>query len=294
MIKTAVFAKGERGLRCLTAMAAAGYLPTAVLAESGDAGVTSWASSQGVRLMADPKDLLQADLDVLVLAGYTRILREPLLSHARLGTLNLHGGKLPEYRGASVINWQIINGEIEGGVSVIFADEGIDTGDIAAEARYPILPSDTIREVTEKTLALFPKLLVEVLRAVESGTAVRKKQSLRDGCYYHKRMPEDGCIRWRAMTAEGVHNLVRALTAPLPGAFAFLDGKKVSIWATRVLDENFRGLPGRVVRHFPDGFVVMAADRGILLTDFSVEGLDRSGAEEFFKRRVGRDFKEAV
>jgi methionyl-tRNA formyltransferase len=291
VIRTVVFAKGERAVPCLNAMLQAGFRPQAVLPEGDDVGSTAWAQAERIPLLSTPEDLLKIQTDVLVLAGYARILREPFLSHAKLGTLNLHGGKLPEYRGASVLNWQIINGEREGGVAVIFADQGVDTGDIAAEGRYPIDPGDTIREVSAKAFTLFPGLLVGVLRAIENGTVKRVKQSPSEGATYHKRKACDGRIAWDAMRAEDVYNLTRALTRPYPGAFTFLDGKKISIWAVRVPEETFKGLPGRIMCRRDGRFIVIAKDRGLIVTDFSVDGLDGEAAREFLKSRVGRDFR---
>jgi len=289
MMQIAFLGKGERAAACLEAMAAAGYAPRWALAEGGDEAFTAAARRLGAAAFTSVEDLRKVKPDLAILCGYTKILKEPFISLPRLGTINLHGGKLPEYRGASVLNWQIINGEKEGGIAILCVDEGIDTGGILAEARFPIARTDTINDVVEKTNKLFPAMLVETLRQLEAGAA-RPKPQPNAGAYWHKRNPEDGRIFWARQSAENIYNLVRALTKPYPGAFTFLEGKKVFVWQTRVPDVVFRGVPGRIVRRLGNGFVAVAADAGLVFTDYEVEGLDREASEHFIKARIGANF----
>ncbi len=291
-MKVVVFGKGERAVKCLEAMVAAGFPPVAVLAEGGDDAVTAAAERLGVSRIAGEGDVAGLAPDLLVLISYTKILKEPLVSTPRFGTINVHGGKLPDYRGASVLNWQIIQGEREGGVAILQVDEGIDTGPILAEARYPIAPTDTFKEVSAKTIKISPRLLIEVLRGLEAGTLTPRPQPS-GGAYWHKRRPEDGRIQWQTMSAVDVHNLVRALAKPCPGAYTFLDGKKVILWRTDLLEETFRGIPGRLVRPFRNGIVVVARDRGLLVLDCEVEGMDEGAGREFLSQRLGATFTGA-
>ena len=138
-----------------------------------------------------------------------------------LGTINLHGGKLPEYRGAAPINWQIINGETSGGCSIIYVDEGIDTGDIIAQEIYPIEAHDTHASILEKTLEIFPRLLIQVLEQIENGTVKAQKQDPHAGSYYIRRYPSDSEINWDRLTDIQVHNLVRGMFGPYPGGIFF-------------------------------------------------------------------------
>lgn len=288
-MKVVVFGKGERAVKCLEAMAEAGFRPAAVFAEGGDEAVTAAAGRISAPVIASEGEVAGLAPDLLILTSYTKILKEPLISKPRLGTINLHGGRIPDYRGASVVNWQIIRGEREGGVAILQVDEGIDTGPILAEERYPILPTDTFKEVSEKTLEIFPRLLVDVLRGLEAGTLTPRPQPP-GGAYWHKRRPEDGKVRWEFQTAAEVHNLVRALAKPCPGAFSFLDGRKVTLWRTALLEETFSGIPGRLVRRFRDGFIVIANDRGLLALECDVDGMDESASREYLSRHLGATF----
>jgi len=114
--------------------------------------------------------------DLIIMAGYNQILKKEIIRIPKKGVINLHGGKLPQYRGSSTLNWMIINGETKGGVAIILIDAGIDTGDIIAKESFEIRPNDTIKEVIYKTDKIFPRLLIKVIRQIKNGTVKRKPQ----------------------------------------------------------------------------------------------------------------------
>lgn len=210
--------------------------------------------------------------DLFILAGYNRILKKEILSIPSRGAINLHGGRLPEYRGVAPINWQIINGEAMGGCVILFVDEGIDTGDIIAQELYEITMDDTAATILEKTLELFPPMLVNALNEIEGGTVKRIRQNPLEGRYYTRRYPRDGKIVWKEMTAVQIYNLIRALVKPYPGAFFTCRGKKIIVNRASLFQEDIRGIPGRVSLFRGGGIVVIAKDRGILIEEISQEG----------------------
>ena len=289
-MKIAMFAKGARAVACLDALMAAGHKPLAILIEDNDPTFRARVKEAGIMLLDREDELLTMDLDLLILASYTKIVRSPIFKHPRLGTINLHGGKLPDYRGASVINWQIIQGESKGGVAVVVVDDGIDTGDILAEAMYDIGPDETIAEVQEKVVALFPPLLVGVVERFDRGDTSGRRQQPHEGAYWHKRRADDGMIDWRSLSDKKVHDLVRSLVRPYPGAFSYLGGRKVYIWKTELLAPTFSGLAGRIVRGYGGGHVVIAANRGILVRDFSFENADEEESRRIMREHIGKSF----
>jgi methionyl-tRNA formyltransferase len=216
------------------------------------------------------------------MAGYNQILRGKVLSVPEIGVLNLHGGKLPEYRGGSTLNWMIINGETEGGVAILFADEGIDTGKIVLQKKFPIDADDTIVDIINKTDQIFPEMLTTVLNQIENETTNLTPQSSEDGCYYHSRRPQHGEIHWREHTAKEVYDLVRALAGPYPSAFTKYDDIIIKIEKSTILNETVRGVPGRVCLRRPKGVVVIAQDRGILVEKVTPETGKTQDATEFF------------
>ena len=174
-MKIIYFSKGIRGIRCLEHILKVGYQVLAVVGVIQENGLDLLSRTYSFPILyfdqlntkLTVNELETFEADIFILSGYNKILKKMIIDIPPLGTINLHGGKLPEYRGAAPINWQIINGEETGGCSIIYVDEGIDTGDIIAQEIYPITPQDTHNSVLEKTLTIFPPLLEKVLKQIE-------------------------------------------------------------------------------------------------------------------------------
>ncbi|MFN8370471.1 MAG: methionyl-tRNA formyltransferase [Bacteriovoracaceae bacterium] len=231
----------------------------------------------------------EAEPDLLLLAGFGQILKKDILTIPKNISINLHGGLLPDYKGSSPLNWAIINGEKKFGVSIIEVDTGIDTGDVLEEAFFDIGENETIIDVRDKVLDIFPRLLISFLKKLEIGKFERRKHSKQDGCYYPVRKPDDGLIQWEFMTADQVHNLVRALQPPYPMAFTHFGNEKVYIVKTKKLDFSVKGIPGRVCLKRKSGIIVMCKDRALLIETVQCENGKVLPANEKFK--IGQDFR---
>lgn len=283
------FSKGVRGSRCLAYILEAGYDVKAVVGVSREGSMEEISRQYDFPLLfpeilntgATVRKLENFDPDLFILCGYNKILKPLIIDIPPLGTINLHGGKLPEYRGAAPINWQIINGESSGGCSIIYVDEGIDTGDILAQELYPILPDDTHASVLEKTLHIFPVLLGTVLRDIQQGTAKAVPQNPHEGAYFTRRYPRDSRIFWERMTDIQVHNLVRGMHGPYHAAFSYRADIKVEFDRTELLEEDITGTPGRVPMKRGSSAIVLAQNRGILVHEIRVQGKNISPAEFF-------------
>jgi methionyl-tRNA formyltransferase len=166
---------------------------------------------------------------------YRRMLKRPLLALPRLGALNMHGSLLPKYRGRAPVNWAILHGETETGATLHYMTEKPDKGDIVAQTRVPILPDDTARDVFDKVTVAAELTLDGVLPDLIRGSAPRRPQNPGEGSYYGGRKPEDGVIDWSRSATE-IHNLVRAVAPPYPGARTAVAGKPARILRTRVID----------------------------------------------------------
>jgi methionyl-tRNA formyltransferase len=235
----------------LAKLAAGAGLPYRAPKGPNGAETLAWARSLGCRLA--------------VMSGYARIVRKAFLDSFEGGVINLHGGPLPRYRGGSPLNWQILRGEREIGISVMFTDEGVDTGPVLARDAFPLGPDESIDEVVAKTLPRFERLLLGVLDARRRGALRPEPQDPARARYFAKRLPEDGFIDWRTMTAQQVHDLVRALSGSYPGAFTYHRGRKVVLERTRTLAETIVAAPGRVLARRADGVEVACADRALLV-----------------------------
>ena len=207
------------------------------------------------------------EAEILVMAGYPRVIGADLFNSFPKGAINLHASPLPHYRGGAPMNWGIINGERSWAISIIQVDEGIDTGDILLQHKFEIDSTDTILDVTQRVNRLYPIHLLKLLDKIEAGPVQHVKQDRTKGSYYGKRHPRDGQIFWRDMECLEVYNMVRALTRPYPGAFTYHNGDKKRIWKASFVAPTHYSVPGRVIRKSDQGIIVMCKDCGILLSE---------------------------
>lgn len=280
----------DRGVRCLDALCEAGHDVAVVITTPGSDPDAFWDDSVEERARSrdipvhTPEDinddafveeLSALSVDLTVMSGYNQIMGESILAVPMHGTINLHAGELPTYRGGSPMNWAIINGESSGVATIHYATERVDAGDVLAERTYRIDDGDTIADVRDRTLDIFPGMLVDVVDEIERGAADPKPIDVSDGTYWGSRKPEDGQIRWAEMTARNVYDFVRALTHPYPGAFTTYDGERLYIWEASLTERTVKHTPGRVMMARGDGRVVAANDRGLVL-----ERVQPAGGEE--------------
>jgi methionyl-tRNA formyltransferase len=268
-------ANGVRGAHCLRALLEAKEPVVAVLGHAGSEAseAARIAAEAGLpyRAQKGPNDpatlawIRSLAPRLAVMSGYARIVKKAFLDCFPDGVINLHGGPLPHYRGGSPLNWQILRGEREIGISLLFTEEGVDTGPVLARDAFPLGPDETIDEVVAKTLPRFARLLLEVLASRRRGALRGEPQDATRARYFAKRLPEDGWIDWRALTAQQVHDLVRALSGSYPGAFTAHAGRKLVIERTRRLDETIVAPPGRVLARRAEGVEVACADRALLV-----------------------------
>jgi methionyl-tRNA formyltransferase len=203
---------------------------------------------------------LAPDLNVSV--SYDQIIRRPLLDSAPLGFVNFHAGKLPNYRGRNVINWALINGEIEIGLTSHYMDEGVDTGDIILQTTLPIGWTDSYGDVLARVVEAFPDLVAETISLLQRGAGPRTPQAHLAGSYFAARGVGDEWLDWTD-TSRNLHNKVRAISRPGPGARSRLGDGTVIIWRA-FWDPSFPeyiATPGQVVgRREGEGVLVKTAD----------------------------------
>ena len=218
--------------------------------------------------------------DLLLVIGWTQLLREQLLSIPRIACLGFHASLLPRYRGRAPINWALINGEHETGNTMMVLEPGADEGDIVAQRRIAITEDDDCRTLYEKVGATEVDMLAEVLPQIRQGILPRRKQDSTRATVMPKRRPEDGGLDW-AWSTRALFDWVRALTHPYPGAFCRLGDRKLWVWKTERSAERFSGEPpGRIV-HDEAGWPLAATSDGWLrLLRVQLEGgIELSGRE---------------
>ncbi|MDE2118740.1 MAG: formyltransferase, partial [Betaproteobacteria bacterium] len=208
---------------------------------------------------------------------YREMLKKDLLDIPTRGALNMHGSLLPKYRGRVPVNWAIIHGETETGATLHYMTEKPDNGDIVAQQAVPILPNDTAFEAFQKVTVAAEMALDGVLPALLAGKAQAVKQDLSKGAYFGGRKAEDGVIDW-SQSAQQIHNLVRAVAPPYPGATTQLLGKPMRILQTLVTGCTVSG--EKPVFYVKDGKAYAVCGQGVLrVVRFELDGVEMSAAE---------------
>jgi methionyl-tRNA formyltransferase len=209
---------------------------------------------------------------------YREMLKAPLLAIPKRGALNMHGSLLPKYRGRVPVNWAIIRGETETGATLHYMTEKPDNGDIVAQQAVPILPDDTALEVFQKVTVAAEMALNNVLPALLAGKAPAVKQDLSKGAYFGGRKAEDGIIDWSQSALE-IHNLVRAVAPPYPGAITQVMGKPLRILKSLVCKGLEAGKETPAF-HVKEGKAFAICGSGVLrVVRFELDGVEMSEAE---------------
>lgn len=182
--------------------------------------------------------------DVICVVAYGKILPKELLDIPRLGCINVHGSLLPQYRGAAPIQWAVLNGDKETGITTMYMDVGMDTGDMVLKEKVEIGENETTGELWDRLSKIGANLLVKTLKQIEDGTAPREKQG-ENFTLAPMLSKEMAKINWDEMDAIKIKNLVRGLN-PIMGAYSNLDGKKVKFWKVNVISVN------DLIKKFPE------------------------------------------
>ena len=174
--------------------------------------------------------------DLICVVAYGKILPQELLDIPKYGCVNVHGSLLPKYRGAAPIQWAVLNGDKKTGVTTMFMNAGMDTGDMILKEEVEIGEDETTGELWDRLKTIGANLLIKTVKEIENGPATRTKQ-LEEGTMAPMLSKEMAKIDWKNKTANDIKNLVRGLN-PIMGAYTFLDGKKIKFWKVQTLTEN--------------------------------------------------------
>jgi methionyl-tRNA formyltransferase len=215
--------------------------------------------------------------DLIVVIAFGQILPKALLEVPRHGCINVHASLLPRYRGAAPINWCIINGETETGVTTMQMDVGLDTGDMLLKKSTPIDPEENSSSLHDRLASIGAEALAETLDLLLAGRLVPERQDDALTCYAAMLKKEDGLIDW-SKGAQAIKNLVRGMT-PWPGAFTHLDGKTLKVY--RVAVASGSGAPGTVLRADRQGLEVACGSDSVVVEELQLEGRKRLAATEF-------------
>ena len=194
---------------------------------------------QPIKVRNNPEFLEEVKIlnpDLICVVAYGKILPQELLDIPKYGCVNVHGSLLPEYRGAAPIQWAVLNGDKKTGVTTMFMNAGMNTGDMILKEEVEIGEDETTGELWDRLKTIGANLLIKTVKEIENGTATRTKQP-EEGTMAPMLSKEMAKIDWKNKTANNIKNLVRGLN-PIMGAYTFLDGKKIKFWKVQTLTEN--------------------------------------------------------
>ncbi|MBE5934909.1 MAG: methionyl-tRNA formyltransferase [Lachnospiraceae bacterium] len=255
---------------------------------------------QPIKLRQDEcvEDFKKMDIDFIVVVAFGQILPKEILDMPRYGCINVHSSLLPRYRGAAPIQWTIINGEKETGITTMFMDEGLDTGDILLQERTPITREDTGGTLHDRLANMGAGLLMKTLAGIAEGNIERIKQNDEESNYVGMLNKSHGRIDFSKKACE-IELLIRGLN-PWPSAFTTLDGKGFKIWKSdivatkdndsRVTEDMFKAPVGQIVYVDKSSMLVNTAEGLLDLQEVQLEGKKRMMIEDFlrgFKVSVG-------
>ncbi len=227
--------------------------------------------------------------DVIVVAAYGQILRNEVLSMPKYGCINIHASLLPKYRGAAPINWAIINGEKETGITIMEMEKGLDSGPMLLQSSIEIKEDDDAQKIHDKLSYLGSKAIVKALRGLEEGSIKKQLQDNSKVTYASKITKDLGKVDWKDK-GKDIKNMIRGLK-PWPSAYTDYEGKSMKIHNVDVIDKFIDGENGKVVKVSKDGIYVNCSDSCIVIKEIQMPGKRKLSVDEYLR---GNKFKSDI
>ena len=263
-------------------------LPTPVKEAAVREGIPVYQPKK-IREEENVQILREYDPDVIVVAAFGQIIPPSILNLPKYGCVNVHASLLPKYRGAAPIQWAVINGETESGVTTMQMAEGLDTGDMLLKCVIPLEKDETGGSLFDKLSKAGGELLLDTLRGLEEGTIVPVPQPEKSPTEYARMLTKEmGRVDWNR-TAVQIERLVRGLD-PWPSAYTFLNGKQLKIWKAEIAGSASEGqggtgdmAPGTVADVLKDRFLVQTGEGLLAVTEVQLEGKKRMDCASFLR-----------
>lgn len=233
--------------------------------------------------------LRQLNPDVIVVVAYGQILPESILNIPKYGCINVHGSLLPKYRGAAPIQWAVLDGEEKTGITTMFMEKGLDTGDMLDKVEVVLDPKETAGTLHDKLMEAGSDLLLETLKKLEAGTAVRTKQDDSKSCYAKMLSKEMGKIDF-TKSANEIERLIRGMN-PWPSAYTSMSGKTMKIWDADVVEYQGNEKPGTIVDVTKDSILVATGENALALKEIQLAGKKRMQVQAFL---LGRSVEKGI
>lgn len=227
------------------------------------------------------EEVRRFEADVIVVVAFGRILVPEIIHMPKYGCINVHSSLLPKYRGAAPIQWAVVNGDKESGVTTMLMDEGLDTGDILKQEIVVLDKKETGGSLFDKLAKVGASLLVETLAELEDGTITRTKQNESESSHVTMIKKEDGMIDF-SNSAHSIECLIRGFN-PWPSAYTHFEGKVLKIWDADVVDNDYEGQCGEIVELTKDKIIVKTGDKALAINELQLEGKKRMTTDAFLR-----------
>ena len=233
------------------------------------------------KLRLEYESVLDLKPDIIVTCAFGQLVPKEILEYPKYGCINVHGSLLPKYRGGAPIQKSIMNGECKTGITIMYMNEGLDTGDMISKREVLIDKEDNYETLSDKLMLVGRDLLEETLPDIISCNINREEQDDEDSTYAKVIKREDELIDFNKTSLE-IYNHIRGLS-PIPGAYAMLDGKVVKIYNSRISDHfHPEKKNGEIVSIYKDGIGISTKDSEIIITDIKLEGKKRMLVKDYF------------
>ena len=249
---------------------------------------------QPSNIKEDYKEVLDLDPDIIITCAYGQIVPKEVLDYPKYGCINVHASLLPKHRGGAPIHRAIINGDKKTGVTIMYMDIDMDSGDIISSKDIDIDDSDNLESLHDKLSLLGKDLLLETLPSIINNTNKRIKQDDNEATYSYNIKREEEHIDFNKTSRE-IFNLIRGLS-PIPGSFVILDNKEMKVYDSIISDKKYNNKCGEITNIYKNGIGVSTSDGEIILTDIKPFGKKRMLASSYINgidknNMIGKEFK---
>lgn len=243
---------------------------------------------QPVKIKEEYEDIISLNPDIIITCAYGQIVPLAILNCPKYGCINVHASLLPKLRGGAPIHKAIINGYDKTGITIMYMDKGMDTGDMISKEEVKIEDNDTAESLHDKLSAISVPLLMKTLPSIINGTNKREKQNDADATYAYNVSREEEHVLFDKSSKE-IFNQIRGLNS-WPGAYAVLDGKNIKLWSCVINNKKYDKVPGTIINLDKNGLEVITTDGSVLIKELQLPGKKKMNIKDFINGNKKEDY----
>lgn len=243
---------------------------------------------QPIKIKEEYQEIIDLNPDIIITCAYGQIIPEIILNNPKYGCINVHASLLPKLRGGAPIHKSIIYGYEKTGITIMYMDKGMDTGDIISKEEVIIEENDTAESLHDKLQKISVPLLLNTIPSIINGTNKREKQNEEEVTYAYNVSREEEHVLFNK-TSKEIYNQIRGLNS-WPGAYAFLDDKNIKLWTSIITNNKYDKLPGTIVNIDKNGLEVVTSDGSILISELQLPGKKKMFVKDFINGIKKEDY----